>query len=62
MAPHLKAAIQAEAVKMAEFKKLYVNPLFNIGMTFAEVFPIGLIIALISSAILKRRPLREQTA
>ena len=57
------AEIQAETVKMARFKKMYVNPFFNIGMTFVEVFPIGLIIALISSAILKRRPpLTEQLA
>ena len=56
------AAIEAETLKMEQFKRLYVNPLFNIGMTFIEVFPIALVIALISSAILRRPPLSAQTA
>ena len=42
--------------KMADFKKWYANPLLNIGMTFLEVFPIGLIVTLVSAAILRRKP------
>ena len=57
-----QAAIDAETAKMESFKKLYKNPLYNIGITFLEVLPIGLLIALISAAILKRRPLEQQTA
>ncbi|HET7433664.1 MAG TPA: DUF4199 domain-containing protein [Thermoanaerobaculia bacterium] len=40
----------------AEFAVSYKNPLINIGMTFLEVFPIGLIITLVSAAILRRKP------
>lgn len=48
------AAIEAETLKMKQFGELYKNPLFNAGMTFLEVFPVGLIVTLISAAILRR--------
>lgn len=50
------AAIAAETQKMAKFKELYANPFINVGMTFMEVFPAGLIITLVSAAILRRKP------
>ncbi len=36
-------------------KVLLDNPLINAAITFLEPFPIGLIISLISAAILRRR-------
>ncbi len=51
-----EAAIQAATEEMAQFAKLYANPLFNVGITFMEVFPVGLIMTLISAAILRRKP------
>jgi len=33
----------------------YKNPLVNIGYTFLEVFPVGLVMTLVSAAILRRR-------
>lgn len=46
----------AEAeTKLARFKELYKNPFFNVGITFLEVFPVGLIVTLVSAAILKRK-------
>ncbi len=50
------AEIVAAQKKMADFKKWYANPLFNIGMTFLEIFPVGLIVTLVSAAILRRKP------
>jgi len=50
------AAIAAAEKKMADFKELYANPLINVGITFLEVFPVGLIVTLISAAILRRKP------
>lgn len=50
-----EAAIQAAQAQMAKFAQLYKNPLFNVGMTFVEIFPVGLIVTLVSAAILRRR-------
>lgn len=51
-----EAAIRDATVQMAEFAKLYANPLFNSGVTFMEVFPVGLVVTLVSAAILRRKP------
>jgi len=48
------AAIAEAKKKMEEFKVAYKNPLFNVGMTFMEVFPVGLLVTLISAGILRR--------
>ena len=47
--------IQAKVQELARFKELYQNPLFNVAMTFVEPFPVGLVVTLVSSAILRRR-------
>lgn len=49
------AAVTAKTEEMARFKELYANPLFNIGMTFMEIFPVGLLVTLISAGILRRK-------
>jgi len=50
------AAIEKTKTEMAQFRENYKNPLFNVGMTFMEVFPVGLIVALVSAGILRRKP------
>jgi hypothetical protein len=47
--------IDKETKEMARFARLYKNPLFNAMMTYAEILPVGLVVTLISSLILKRR-------
>jgi hypothetical protein len=37
------------------FKQMYANPAINVAMTFAEVFPIGLVVALVSAGILRKK-------
>ena len=49
------AAGAAKEKEMADFRRWYANPLINVGMTFLEVFPVGLIMTLVSAAILRRR-------
>lgn len=49
------AALAKAQTEMARFKELYKNPLFNVGMTFIEVFPVGLIVTLVSAAILRKK-------
>jgi len=38
-----------------EFKQMYDNPVINVAMTFAEVFPIGLVVTLLSAGILRKK-------
>ena len=51
-----EAELQEKAAEMANFKEMYKNPLFVVVVTFLEVFPVGLIVALVSALILKRKP------
>lgn len=50
-----QAAIGAKQQEMARFNELYANPFFNIAVTFMEIFPVGLVVTLISAAILRRK-------
>jgi hypothetical protein len=46
--------IAAAEKQMASFKEWYRNPILNVGVTFLEIFPGGLIVTLVSAAILRR--------
>lgn len=48
-----QAAIDAKVAEMAEMKTLYDNPLLRVPMIFAEIAPVGLIVALVSAAVLR---------
>jgi hypothetical protein len=41
------------AAEMEPMRASYANPLFRLPMTFLEVFPVGLLVALISAALLR---------
>ena len=47
------AAIEAKAAEMRSLAEMYRNPLFRMPMTFAEIFPVGLLVALVSAALLR---------
>lgn len=47
--------IAREVENINNMKALYANPLYNAAFTFLEPFPVGLIITLISAAILRKR-------
>ena len=50
------AAIQAQLEQVDKYKRMYKNPFLNAAMTFLEPFPVGLVITVLSAAILKRKP------
>jgi uncharacterized protein DUF4199 len=58
---HVKASgasqqtIDATVKQMEGFKRMYDNPLMNAAITFAEPFPIGLVVTLISAAVLRKK-------
>jgi hypothetical protein len=47
------AAIQEKVAEMQGMAEAYENPLFRMPLTFAEIFPVGLIVAAVSAAILR---------
>ena len=47
------ADIAAIAAQMDEFRRQYANPFFRLPMTFIEIFPVGILISLISAALLR---------
>jgi hypothetical protein len=49
------AAIAAKKIEMQKMKAMLDNPFTNAAMTFIEPFPVGLLMTLISAAILRRR-------
>jgi len=49
------ADIAAKAKQMEQLKALYDNPLTNAAVTMIEPFPVGLVVTLVSAAILRRR-------
>jgi Protein of unknown function (DUF4199) len=49
--------IQAMITEMKPYQEMYKNPLFVMLLTYAEILPLGLIVTLISSFILKRKPI-----
>lgn len=53
------AELAAKTKEMADFKEMYKNPLFTILITYSEVLPVGLIVALVSAFILKRKKKAE---
>ena len=49
------AVIAQKTKELADFATMYENPLINAAMTFIEPFPVGLLMTLLSAAILKKR-------
>ena len=49
------AAIQEKSEEINKLKVMYKNPLFNAAMTFIEPFPVGLVITLLSAALLRKK-------
>lgn len=47
--------IDKQTNEMTNFAKMYKNSFFNAMMTFMEILPVGLIVRLINSLILKRK-------
>jgi hypothetical protein len=48
--------IAKQVEDMKNMKSLLDNPFYNAAMTFLEPFPLGLIVTLVSAAILRKRP------
>jgi hypothetical protein len=47
--------VNAKVQEMKDFTRMYNNPLLNIAFTFLEPLPVGVIMTLISAAILRKK-------
>lgn len=47
--------IDKQVANMERYKEMYKNPFFKMGITFMEIFPVGLIVALITAIVLRRK-------
>lgn len=47
--------LEETARKAQQFKQMYDNPAINVAMTFAEPFPVELLVTLISAGILRKK-------
>lgn len=47
------AELAALSAQMAEFREDYADPLFRLPMSFAEIFPVGILVSLVSAALLR---------
>lgn len=54
------AELAERAKEMAEFGKMYSNPLVNAAITFLEPLPVGLLFTLVTAIVLSRRPRDEK--
>lgn len=48
-------ALAKLSAEMDELKVQYANPLFRVPMTFAEIFPVGLLVSVVSAGLLRNR-------
>jgi len=47
--------LQRLTAKMDAFRRNYANPLYRLPMTFAEIFPVGVLVSLICAGLLRNR-------
>jgi Protein of unknown function (DUF4199) len=48
-------ALERQRAEHARFAELYRNPAINVAITFLEPLPVGLVMALVSAGVLRRR-------
>jgi hypothetical protein len=47
--------VAAKEKEMADFKEMYRNPVWNAAMTFLEPLPVGVVFAIVTAGVLRRR-------
>jgi hypothetical protein len=60
-----EAALASKAAEMAKMAQDYLNPFYRMPITFVEIFPVGLIVSLVSAGLLRNSrflPLKVTTA
>ena len=50
------AALEAKITEARKFEAMYSNPLYRMAMTLLEPLPVGIVMALVTAGILRRKP------
>ena len=50
-----QSAIDKQSADMAKMKENYKNPIYFTLLTFAEIFPVGLLVSLIAALVMRRK-------
>jgi hypothetical protein len=50
------AALEAKIAEVRKFEAKYSNPLYSAAMTLLEPLPVGMVMALVTAGILRRKP------
>ncbi len=50
------AALEAKIAEARRFEAMYANPLYSAALTLLEPLPVGLVMALVTAGILRRKP------
>jgi hypothetical protein len=50
-----EARVREATEYVNSFKEMYKNPFVRLGFTFLEIFPVGLVVTLISAALLRKK-------
>jgi hypothetical protein len=53
------AALAEQMARLESMRVSYANPLFRVPMTFLEIFPVGLLVSLVSAALLRNPKLLQ---
>jgi hypothetical protein len=56
-----EAELEKQRAELEQFKEMYKNPLVNIGFTFLEPLPVGLLMTLIAAGLLRREAKRANS-
>jgi hypothetical protein len=50
------AALEAKIAEAHKFEAMYSNPLYRMSMTLLEPLPVGIVMALVTAGIMRRKP------
>jgi len=47
------AEMEQAAAQAADFARMYSNPMYRMALTFLEIFPVGIVVSVISATLLR---------
>lgn len=55
-----KEEIDSQIAEMDKFREMYKNPFVKIGITFLEIFPVGLLVSLVTALLFRAKGNKSQ--